>query len=123
MPASSPPGKSHHLEKVSPPGKEKGSTPGKMKRQFRPHTTIPVDLQDAAFLRYCQMYFSDSANYISLDDDEVVPSSKYHYWNWIQDTAARYILIQEPPPDDDLMLMMMMMMTTMIMMTIMTIMI
>ena len=25
---------------------------------------------------------------VSFEDDEVVPSSKYHYWKWIQDTAG-----------------------------------
>ena len=26
--------------------------------------------------------------FVSFEDDEVVPSSKYHYWNWIQDTVG-----------------------------------
>ena len=29
-----------------------------------------------------------SSFFVSFEDDEVVPSSKYHYWKWIQDTAG-----------------------------------
>ena len=29
-----------------------------------------------------------SCLFVSFEDDEVVPSSKYHYWKWIQDTAG-----------------------------------